>query len=1595
MKKIIVLSLIVIVVFLSCTIGLGSQVDLTGPTLTVTSPVYMENVSQKFVLKGTVIDNVAVKSLTITIEELPGQEWKYSDSNWIHRSNSPNGPIIPEGARWSMAGNGLITWELPIDLGKDANGEYTITATAMDTSGKTGAKAFQVLTVVIDNTPPILIINTPRLEIQNQEQTASDLLKELENLSLQDEKNISRLLNGDISFSWNIEEDHTLSYLKFQLCGDENNVVYYEKEIDKPTRAQTIVISPEEIIDPATNLVVEDKTLLQVVVEVKDAANNYERGSKGWFCYWPEADIPWIVLPLVEGLPENNSYAPGTSIQGQAHDDDGLRSISLSIYEYKAGSLGKLIENKTINLESEGEPKSYNWTIEVPTNSENYTLQASCIDKNGVESEPVQADFFVQDIGVPNINLTSPSANEPLFGNSAGTISFKGRADDDSGIDKVAIAWIKPGTTSANSTLQYLQGSYSGWNTQNSKTDGDGNKVWIATFDGGPTLNEGRYLQNFTLDINLFSDLGLNGNTLVLESYNFVLYVKDVNGKTKTELWTSMGDTQAPILTIDKIHINGDTAGKTINSSLILPAFEKGDEVYFTGTWSDDSYDIWRSSDRIGNPSLFWNSTNVPISSNNNSYNATTRLMSWRSDSITYQPGAVGNLELSLTDWGGNKAEFRTSFMVETDAPVLARISSDLENGAYTVGKDIDIYLDFNKAVTFSSSSGTNPSLSLSNDAIATYDSGNGSSRHLFRWTVPTNDNSFDIDSLNVTSLTANSNTWKDSSGATVDMTLPTGVNSLSGSKNIAIDTIAPTLTSYTTSNLAGYYNAGKDIYIQANFSEPITLTGSPILNLSSGGTAEYTARLSETSHLFTYKVGTTDTETTALSVESFNLPTGASIVDKAGNSYTPSGGGNLNQNLFIDTTRPNPPTVTVIDTTPPDRPTVEGISTGTKYVAQTLSISSEETDPAIEYTIDGTNWQSYSNQVPVSANGDYKVQARQTDRAGNISDNSTAISFTIDSGQLLTSITTNTNDGRYGTGEEIDITLNFRKEVTITGTGTLSLNLNTTPVQTATYIGDRSSPKTHVFRYTVKNGDRATKLDVTEINFNEAIFRDTEGTDVKEYVNIPALGNGKRLAEQKSIEIITGAPSLKSDNPVVFDGKDLILNFDREIYKGFGTIVLSVSESDYLIPAVLSEARFLELRSRLNSTQQTTLDAAYTLGTNGASAGGVPDLDPKYVLNYGTNLDNSNLRKILRAAREHEVSIFIASSAITRDGQSLSIALTGAYALPIKGVTYQVSIDEGTVVDIMSVGNQVNSSRSFSNPGVEPPVIRIEKGRERIEADNSGVPRAIQPLTVGLRMDCRTPNATIYYTLSNPDPHATQPIDSNVTKRPHNSGAKPSPLPSLTDPGQPTTLNEKYTTALILGDSTNNTNGYRYRYHARAQKGQDWSDDAHAIAYRSVLAFNPNGVNVGSDRSGLEGNTQIWLRGGDKDSGAVFTPGFPLSWDTSEYDKIRLMTRESDTRWYWVSWELYTTAYVGLLLGTTPASAENTTAYGPLRWGWGKNEWVPFKQYYPLFPGESRYLEAKIYGGYEKLSDSSLGRGDFDFSDDKEGGTEGREANP
>lgn len=43
------------------------------------------------------------------------------------------------------------------------------------------------------------------------------------------------------------------------------------------------------------------------------------------------------------------------------------------------------------------------------------------------------------------------------------------------------------------------------------------------------------------------------------------------------------------------------------------------------------------------------------------------------------------------------------------------------------------------------------------------------------------------------------------------------------------------------------------------------------------------------------------------------------------------------------------------------------------------------------------------------------------------------------------------------------------------------------------------------------------------------------------------------------------------------------------------------------------------------------------------------------------------------------------------------------------------------------------------------------------------------------------------------------------------------------------------------------------------------------------------------------------WIRGGDAIGGGATTPGFPLSWNNTELDKIQAMTKKDGT-YVWIS---------------------------------------------------------------------------------------------
>ena len=132
------------------------------------------------------------------------------------------------------------------------------------------------------------------------------------------------------------------------------------------------------------------------------------------------------------------------------------------------------------------------------------------------------------------------------------------------------------------------------------------------------------------------------------------------------------------------------------------------------------------------------------------------------------------------------------------------------------------------------------PQLTLetgSSDAVINYASGTGTATLTFNYTVTTGQNSADLDYTGADALTLNSGTIKDSENRNAYLTLPTPgeTNSLSANKALLIDTAVPTVASVSSTTANGRYRTDDVIAITVEFSEVVTVTGTPQLTLETG----------------------------------------------------------------------------------------------------------------------------------------------------------------------------------------------------------------------------------------------------------------------------------------------------------------------------------------------------------------------------------------------------------------------------------------------------------------------------------------------------------------------------------------------------------------------------------------------------------------------------------------------------------------------------------------------------------------------------------------------------------------------------------------
>jgi autotransporter passenger strand-loop-strand repeat protein/probable HAF family extracellular repeat protein len=266
------------------------------------------------------------------------------------------------------------------------------------------------------------------------------------------------------------------------------------------------------------------------------------------------------------------------------------------------------------------------------------------------------------------------------------------------------------------------------------------------------------------------------------------------------------------------------------------------------------------------------------------------------------------NVRADTADLSGVTA-FTGGPQIDTTSPTVTSVTANPVNGDLNAGKTVTLTVTFSEAVTVA---GGTPHLNLSDGGKATYSGGSGTSTLTFTYVVGAGENTPD---LAVNELALNGATIRDA--AENNAVLSGAAGNPAGS--LQIDTRAPTISSVATSgtgitNGNGDLAAGSTVRLTANFSENVSVAGSPILKLNDGGTATYTSGSGMSALTFAYVVAAGE-NTSDLTVTGLVLNNGATIADGAGNAAVLSGAvRNPAGTLKIDTTAP---TVRRVDTTP------------------------------------------------------------------------------------------------------------------------------------------------------------------------------------------------------------------------------------------------------------------------------------------------------------------------------------------------------------------------------------------------------------------------------------------------------------------------------------------------------------------------------------------------------------------------------------------------------------------------------------------------------------------------------------------------------
>lgn len=354
--------------------------------------------------------------------------------------------------------------------------------------------------------------------------------------------------------------------------------------------------------------------------------------------------------------------------------------------------------------------------------------------------------------------------------------------------------------------------------------DSDGKTYKVGEYDITATFSEAvtspKIAISFSEKVGTCADISATAMTVTVDQkiYTYHLIIDDAcDAALGTITVSNATDIPGNIIEADGLHsFNVDTLAPVF--SAITPTTDSFIKADFTVTYilSENL-----SAGTIGfsaSPVQTYTLAGAQLTAGSHTITA----MELASGGIVMTDGGTYSIIFNGTDLVGNNSltVTNTGIKYDTTAPAIINITSTKANGAYKVGENIVVTVQFSELVNatyyhrdggcgYYSWSGcwdeinTYPYLTLETgitDRNVNYTSGSGTDTLTFNYTVQAGDINPDLDYISANALNLNGQTIRDFSGndANVVLSTPGAEGSLGANKNIVIDTIAPVISAHT-----------------------------------------------------------------------------------------------------------------------------------------------------------------------------------------------------------------------------------------------------------------------------------------------------------------------------------------------------------------------------------------------------------------------------------------------------------------------------------------------------------------------------------------------------------------------------------------------------------------------------------------------------------------------------------------------------------------------------------------------------------------------------------------------------------------------------